>query len=112
MKSEYQIYMDFRRANQVAEDLRAIARNTRDAADQDLQSALSRIQSNWEGENADAFQTKGTRLKQQVDQLAKDVDRIANAIETIAQNTYNAEMRAVQIAQTSGGSGGGGGGSW
>ena len=103
MKSEYQIYMDFRRANQVAEDLRGIARSTRNAADQDLQGALSRIQSNWEGENAEAFQAKGKRLRNQVDQLAQDVDRSANAIERIAQNTYNAEMRAVQIAQQTGG---------
>lgn len=101
MKSEYQIYMDFKRANDVADELRSIARSTRGAANQDLQGALSRIRSSWEGENSDAFQMKGERLRQQVEQLAQDVDRIAAAIEQIATNTYQAEMRAVQIAQQS-----------
>lgn len=105
MKSEFQIYMDFKRATGVADDLRSIAHDTRNAADADLQGALSRINGCWEGENSEAFLRKGDRLKRQVEQLAREIDRIANTIDQIATNTYNAEMRAVQIAQTNSGGG-------
>lgn len=103
MKSEYQIRMDFQRASDVAGDLRSIAKNTRDAANLDLQGALTRIKGSWEGENSDAFQTKGDRLRQQVVDLADDVESIAKAIEQIAENTYQAEMRAIRIAEETSG---------
>lgn len=103
MKSEYQIRMDFQRANDVASDLRSIARDTRDAANLGLQGALTRIKSSWEGENSDAFLVKGDYLKRQIIDLADDVESIAKAIERIAENTLEAEMRAIRIAEETSG---------
>ena len=94
MKSEYQIYMDFKRANDVADELRSIARSTRGAANQDLQGALSRIRSSWEGENSDAFQMKGERLRQQVEQLAEQADKAAKLL-TLHLTRFHADKATV-----------------
>ena len=96
---EGEIRLNFQNANQVVSDLRSIARDTRNAANEQLQGALNRVDQSWHGENSEEFLRKGSQLKSQVVAAAADVDKIANTIEQIATTTYNAEMKAVRIAR-------------
>ena len=102
MKSELQLYMDFQRANDVVDELRRIARETREVADDQLAGALARVDGAWDGQNSEDFLQKGHRVERSIRGLADDVDKIANAISTIAQRTYKTEMEAVRIAQERG----------
>ena len=99
MKSEYEIYMDFRRAERVVEELRSIARESKECADMDLQAALGTVEGCWAGENSQAFLRKGASLQRKVESTADDIGKIADAIDGIARRTYQAETEAARIAK-------------
>lgn len=101
-KSEYEIYLDFRAAEDLVSELRAIARETRNLAESDLGVVLSRVADCWTGDNASAFLEKGSILQQRVLSRAANLETIATTIEQMAKNTYEAEMEAVKIAQLQG----------
>ena len=98
MKSDRQIYMDFQRADNTVEELRKIARETRLVAEEQLTGALNRVGASWAGENADLFLQSGERINGNAFVLADNVDKIADAIATIAEETYKKEMEAIRIA--------------
>lgn len=99
MKSEHEIYLNFRKANNLVSELRSIARDTRRMASGEFQGALNQADRAWNGENSEEFLRKGLKIKSNLQTMADDVDKIANTIEQIADNTYRAEMRAVRIAK-------------
>ena len=96
---EREIRLNFQKAQEIVSDLRAIARDTRNVADGQLQGSLNRVEQSWRGENSQEFIRKGSQLKNDVHAMAGDVDKIANTIEQIATNLYNAEREAVRIAR-------------
>lgn len=98
MRSEYQIWMDFRIAQEQVQNLRAVAARMEELADQRMQGALRRVGSNWKGENSEAFQGKGRILQNKITLTASDIRRIADAVEQIARRTRDAELAAIRIA--------------
>ena len=99
MKTSQEVYMDFRAAKDVVNELRQIAREVRRTSSTDLRLALSRVRSNWRGNNADAFLDKGTKLQKNIEETANYLDSLVNDIQQIADNTYRAEMEAIKKAQ-------------
>ena len=55
MKSEHEIYMDFQKAKDQANRLRQIASNMNNVADDELGGAVTKIRSDWTGENSEAY---------------------------------------------------------
>lgn len=99
MKSEYQVWMDFRKAEAQAQRLRAVAMNMNNLADWRMRGALDSVRSNWEGENSEAFLAKGEILKGKIEGTGDDLRKIADTVEKIAQRTRDAELNAIRIAR-------------
>lgn len=101
MKSEYQIYMNFRAAQEQVRALNRAAQQMEELADTQIENTLNRISNNWTGENADAFLEKADQVKVSILRNATDIRKIAQAVDRISTNTRNAELTAVRIAQES-----------
>ncbi len=99
MKTEYEIYMDFRRAMDQANRLKTIANNMSNLANDSMMSSLNAIRSSWSGENAEAFLNKGQSIQNRIELTAGDLYKVANAIITIAERTRDAELAAIAIAK-------------
>lgn len=118
MKTEYQINMDFQKAEAQVAELKQLASQLSAVADEDLNRTLGNIAASWEGENAEAFIEKGNLLKQKITKTAGELLSAAGALHSIAENIKNAELDAIRIAAEKGttvppggfGSGLGGGG--
>lgn len=118
MNTEYQIKMDYNNANNTANELENIAASLTFVANSDLNGVLSELKGIWKGENAERFLQKGSIVKNNILSTAKVIRNNAAALREEAKNTYNTEMKALELlkakrsSEGGGVSGGGGGGSW
>ena len=95
-----EIRMKFKAAMAMADRLQELAGKMRNLADERCYGTLRNISNSWKGENADAYLRKGEKVKEKMSRTASDLDNAAGTVRTIARNTYAAEMRAWEIAQT------------
>lgn len=98
-KSVTVIRMEFNKANQQADKLDRLAGELRQIANDRFAGCLSEINNAWKSDSSTKYIKKGRQLQEEIRQRAKELENTARAIRTIAKNTYNAEMRARQIAQ-------------
>ena len=98
MKSLFSIEFDFQQAIKRAEELEDIAADMKKLANEDLVSSLQSLSTAWKGEAANAYLTKGSRLKEKILKSSKDLNKTATTIRNVAKRTYNAEMAAYRIA--------------
>lgn len=99
MASRESIEFDFRKAEAQADKLDTVADQLTRLSDNKFGSAMQHLSSNWKGENASLYLDKGGRLQEQMDGTAKELHSIAADIRTIAKRIYEAEMRALRIAE-------------
>ena len=99
MKTQAQIYMDYQNACSQAGSLEQIARNLDNVADGQMQSCLGQVSSHWKGHNSEAYVRKGRVVQDKIRNTAKDLRNAASAVRRMAKNTYDAEMRALEIAK-------------
>lgn len=92
------IRMDFRKANQQAKDLDALAKRLKILSDRNLNETLDHVSQSWKGENSVKYVKKGRIVKDNMRKTADDISRVANSIREIAKAVYDAEMRAWEIA--------------
>ncbi len=102
MKTEYQIHLDYNQAMRQADKLDELAAELEQVGGTKLGEALGQVRANWSGENADAFLRKANVLTTQNGKNVKKLRSIASTIRTVATNTYNADLRALRIAQERG----------
>lgn len=95
-----EIRMNFSAANAMAERLEGLAKKMNSLANERYYGTLRSISNNWKGENAEAYIRKGEKVMDRMSRTASDLRNAAATVRTIAKNTYDAEMRAYQIAQT------------
>ena len=93
------IRMEFNKAMKQADKLDQIAADLRKLADQRFASSLAQINKAWKSDSSAAFIRKGSKLTEEIRARAAELQKAAAAVRTIAKNTYNAEMRARQIAK-------------
>ena len=98
-KSSFEIRMDYNRAVAQANSLEQIAEEMRNSAENDLRDCMSEIAGNWTGENARAYLQKVEKLSDSVRKTSERLKDTAEAIRKIARNTYNADMRALELAR-------------
>ena len=101
--TEYQININFKEAMRKADRLEEIADNIKNMADSDLEREMNAIRANWKGENAENYLRKTDTVRGKMRKTADNLKKIARTIRTIATNTYNAEMRALEIARVQAG---------
>lgn len=93
------IRMDFQKTINQAEKLEQTAKCIKQIADQDLSSCMREVSSGWQGENARIFVGKGQRAVENLRSIESELKNTASTIRTLAQNTYNAEKNALEIAK-------------
>ncbi len=100
MKSEYEIYMDFNNAMNQVSNLRKISGAVSDIGNNEIEGAIQSVQSNWTGENSDAYVAKSKTVKGKVVETGNDIGKVANTIEAIATRIRDAELEALRIAES------------
>ena len=99
MASEHSIRMDYERAKAAAAKLDGIADEINRMMVNDYRDLLGDISYNWKGENADQFMVKSGVLQDKMIIVEKRLRETADTIRRIAKNTYDAEMRALEVAR-------------
>jgi uncharacterized protein YukE len=99
-KSLIDIQMDFNKAKSQANRLDEIAKELTQIADSQLGGVLSGVNSAWKSDTASEYIKKGKTVQDQLKKRANELTKTATSIRTIAQNTYNAEMKAYRLAKT------------
>ena len=99
MASEHSIRMDFERAKAAAAKLDDVADSITQTMEHDYQELMGDVRCNWKGENADQFLVKSEVLQEKMSTVEKRLHETADTIRRIAKNTYDAEMRALEIAR-------------
>ena len=84
----------------MAKRLDEIARDINRAADSTLGSALSGISMAWNSNSSSDYIKKGRKVQEELRKRARELSDTASAVRNIAKNTYDAEMRAYQLAKT------------
>lgn len=93
------IELNFQQAKQQAAKLENLAARLENLAKSDLDGTLQQLSEAWKGESASAYMQKGQRLEEKIVQTAKELKKTAQTIRSTAKRTYNAEMRARELAR-------------
>lgn len=99
MASRASIEFDFHRAEAQADKLETVADNLSRLSRSKFENTMQNLASNWKGENASLYLKKGGRLQEQMDGTARELYSIASDIRTIARRIYEAEMKALRLAE-------------
>ena len=98
-KTMYTIQMDFQKAKNQADKLERIAKDLNNVANNDMSGCMRDVSANWKGENAKVYVNKGYVVAENLRSAAAGLNQAAATVRTIAQNTYNAEKRALELAK-------------
>ena len=93
------IMFNFRKALQQADELDDIANDLSGMAKSEFEGTMQNISVNWKGENSRKYLAKGNRLQGDMHSTANSLHGIASDIRRVAKRIYNAEMRALAIAE-------------
>lgn len=106
------IRINFSQAKAQANSISEIAENMRTLAERDFNDTIQQIASAWQGDSASAYLAKAELVRSSILSTAKALADVASEIRAEAKRIYDAEMRALEIAQhrMSAGGGYGGGG--
>ena len=99
MANLFTINMNYRKGMEQARRLGELAQKLRTESTRQMEETITGVSQNWQGENAASYLVK---CKIQQEKMTKTADKLQKAADTtsrIVQNTYDAEMRAYQIAQ-------------
>lgn len=96
---ESTIYMNYRQAVNQAERLQEQAEQLSRIANTRMADMMVRLNGNWKGENAEIYLAKCAALQEKIGRTARGLFAAAAAIRTAAERTYQAEMRALELAR-------------
>lgn len=105
-----QVQINFNKAKALAKEIESIASDLLRLAKNDLPESAGALATAWQGGNARHFIAKEDAVANDIAQTAQNLKKIAQAIRTAAKRTYDAEMRAIEIAKMSSSGDGSGGG--
>lgn len=97
--SEVTIQMNFSSAMRQAQQLENLAAELSRLSTNELSASLSAIAGAWKGDSSNLFLQKGNALAGQISDSAQALRNAARDIQSIARRTYNAEMRALELAR-------------
>lgn len=111
-KTKYSVTVAYGRAKAQADNIDKIAGRV-DQQRIKISEAKNRLSGCWTGTNANTYRAKMGDRENELSRIVSDLRNIARTIRSVAENTYRADMKAVELAQKrKSGSGGGGGGAW
>lgn len=103
--TEKEIWFNYEQAMAQANALEEIARRLESMSSHELDGGLHDAASNWTGDNARRFQSKGRRLQEQVDGTARNLRNAAEEVRSIARKNREIELAnlALIMEDSSGG---------
>jgi len=100
MATRASIEFDFRLAKEQADKIDELADSLETLSSKKLNNTMNNITNNWKGERASEFINKGGQLQTRMSGSASTLKGIASDIRTIAKRVYDAEMAALEIAES------------
>ena len=94
------IEINFQAAQMQAKKLEDIADNMKHLANQQLANTIQEMSACWKGEAATSYFSKADKVKQDIVATAQTLYAIAASIREEARRIYEAEMKAVALAQS------------
>lgn len=94
------IEINFQAAQMQAKKLEDIADDMKRLANQQLANTIQEMSTCWKGEAAASYFSKADKVKQDIAATAKKLYTIADSIREEAKRIYDAEMKAVALAQS------------
>ena len=98
MTSLSEIYFNYNKAIEQANQLDDIAKRLNNAASQDMERILNDVNSAWKSDSAPAYIKKGQKVETDMHTTAGNITNIASTIRTIAKRVFDAELSAWRIA--------------
>ena len=99
MKTEAEIYLEYETAIAQADSLARSAGDMEKTLGEGLMEVTGRTASFWKGEGASLFSSGCSALYEDISEKAQALQAVSETVRLIAQNIYEAEMRALEIAQ-------------
>ncbi len=99
MLTEVMITEAYNSAKGTAIELESIASELTKLANMEYESVLTSLSRAWQGENGERFVQKGRTVKEQLLDIAKDIQKAATELRNDAKATYDADMRKLEIAR-------------
>lgn len=110
MLTKSMIEINFQSAKNDAKKLEEAAEHLERLARGQYEEVMQGISKSWKSDNASEYIRKGRKVETEMLATAKELKSLATQVRQAAQRIYNAEMRAVEIANTR--TSGGGGNVW
>ncbi|MBR3525129.1 MAG: hypothetical protein IKO11_04715 [Lachnospiraceae bacterium] len=104
-----EIKLNYDKAIRQAERLETIGKEVDTMAQNDYDNTLNGIAGAWSGENAAAYLERAGQLKEKMITTAKNILLVADEIRRKAKRIFDAEMAALEIAESRTYAGGGSG---
>lgn len=95
-----EILIDFQKVIGQANQLESLAEMLRKEGSEHFADALAELSQAWTGAAAEEYLKKGERFQGKLNATAKDLAQTACIVREIAQTLYEAEQKAVALAQT------------
>lgn len=99
MSKRYQIYCDYRKAINKADELVKYANKLRSIATDEINCEPEVLDKSWTGTGKEIISGKLRNTGNDIVEVSKNLIKVANTIRGIAEKNYRAEMRALEIAQ-------------
>ena len=96
-KSRTRIALDYNRAKKQAASLEEAAANIRRESNR-VRSCKADVAHSWQGDNASRFTGKMSLAAEDLDKIARQLERAAGVVRKNARNIYDAEMEAKRLA--------------
>ncbi len=93
------ISIDFKQTIKQAERLEASAQKLRNMVARDYQRSMQTLSNDWKSDSSRAFLSKGDKLRQSMENTARDLETIAGNIRRAAYRMHEAEKKAEAIAK-------------
>lgn len=98
MKTLSSISISFQQTTEQARSLSACADSLR-AVQRQMDAIIGELQGNWGGDAADLYLNKCNQFSRKLNRTAGELDQVASSIKRTAKNYYEAEKRAIRLAQ-------------
>ena len=98
MKTEAEIYLEYETAIAQADSLSGCAADMKSRLSEGLMETAGKTSSFWKGEGAGIFSSGCLSLNEDILGKAQALQAVSETVRMIAQNIYEAEMRALSIA--------------
>lgn len=98
MKTLSSISISFQQTTEQARSLSACADSLRTVQRQ-METIIGDLQRNWSGDAANLYLNKCNKFSKKLSSTAGELDQVSASIKRTAQNYYEAEKRAIKLAQ-------------